>query len=106
MQYLPHQKRGYLTVLWGMCLTAFLFIRAVQERLPAMDLQRLNPFRKKPRLRVMQKSEARRVVEPDDVYESVDPILDKISKSGIGSLTASEKKILDRARNRLLNKDQ
>jgi hypothetical protein len=108
MQYLPHHEWGYLTVLWGMCLTAFLFIRTVQERLPfaAADFQRLNPFRKKPRLHVVQKSETRSVVEPDDVYESVDPILDKISRLGIGSLTASEKKILDRARNRLLNKDQ
>jgi hypothetical protein len=46
----------------------------------------------------------RRTTEPDDVYSSVDPILDKISKSGIGSLTENEKKILDRARNRLLKK--
>jgi len=44
------------------------------------------------------------VVEPDDVIASVDPVLDKISKSGIGSLTETERKILDRARNRLLKK--
>jgi len=36
----------------------------------------------------------------------VDPILDKISKSGIGSLTASERRQLDRARNRLLKESQ
>ena len=40
--------------------------------------------------------------EPDDVYTSIDPILDKISKSGIGSLTASERRQLDRERERLL----
>ncbi|MFY9531106.1 MAG: DUF6576 domain-containing protein, partial [Candidatus Acidiferrales bacterium] len=92
--------------LWGMCLTSFVFIRVVQERLPLpANLQRLNPFRKKPRLHVVQKSTMRHAAEPDDVYASVDPILDKISKSGIGSLTASERKILDRARNRLLKKD-
>jgi hypothetical protein len=106
MQYLPRHEWGYLTVLWGMCLTSFVFIRVVQERLPLpANLQRLNPFRKKPRLHVVQKSTMRRAAEPDDVYASVDPILDKISKSGIGSLTASERKILDRARNRLLKKD-
>jgi hypothetical protein len=80
----------------------------VQERLalPA-SLERLNPFRKKPRLRVVQKSAtARRVAEPDDVYASVDPILDKISKSGIGSLTANERRQLDRARDRLLKKPE
>jgi hypothetical protein len=32
------------------------------------------------------------------VYASVDPILDKISKSGTGSLTASERRILDSQR--------
>jgi hypothetical protein len=44
------------------------------------------------------------VVEPEDIYDSIDPVLDKISKSGIGSLTASERRALDRARNRLLKK--
>jgi hypothetical protein len=52
----------------------------------------------------VQKPSASRVVEPDDVYASIDPILDKISKSGMGSLTETEKKNLDRARNRLLKK--
>jgi hypothetical protein len=93
-------------VLWGMCLTSFVFIRAVQGRMPLpVNLQRLNPFRKKPRLHVVQKSILRRAAESDDVYASVDPILDKISKSGIGSLTPSERKILDLARNRLLKKE-
>ena len=62
---------------------------------------RLQP---KPKLYVVQKSTARRTVEPDDVIASVDPILDKIAKSGMGSLTEAEKKILDRARDRLLKK--
>ena len=31
---------------------------------------------------------ARRVVEPENELESIDPVLEKISKSGIGSLTA------------------
>jgi hypothetical protein len=44
--------------------------------------------------------------EEDDVYESIDPILDKIAKSGIGSLTPSERRMLDRARNRLLKESK
>ena len=40
--------------------------------------------------------------ESEDVYTSIDPILDKISKFGIGSLTASERRQLDRERERLL----
>jgi hypothetical protein len=43
-------------------------------------------------------------VEPDDVYASIDPILDKISKFGIGSLTVNERRQLDRERERLLKK--
>jgi hypothetical protein len=58
----------------------------------------------KPKFHIVQKSTSRRVVEPEDVYASVDPILDKIAKSGIGSLTPHEKQTLDRARNRLLKK--
>ena len=44
--------------------------------------------------------------EPEDVYTSIDPILDKISKSGIGSLTASERRQLDRERERLLKNSE
>jgi len=59
--------------------------------------------RPRPKLRIVQKPTARPSTERDDVYASIDPILDKISKSGIGSLTAQERRQLDRARNRLLN---
>jgi hypothetical protein len=54
----------------------------------------------------VQKARPRRVAEPDDVYASVDPILDKISKFGIGSLTANERRQLDRERERLLKKSE
>jgi hypothetical protein len=105
MQYLPGHEWGNLSVLWVMCLAAFLYIRFVQGRIPInMDTTRLNPFRRRPRLTVVQKASSRRLVEPDDVIASVDPILDKIAKSGMGSLTETERKILDRARNRLLKK--
>jgi hypothetical protein len=106
MQNLPHHEWGRLTVLWGMCLTAFLFVRAAQGRLPVqINISRVS-FRRKPKLAIVQKSSSRSVVESEDVYESVDPILDKIAKSGIGSLTASERRALDRARNRLLGKSE
>ena len=105
MQYLPGHEWGNLSVLWVMCLAAFLYIRFVQGRIPIkVEAARLNPFRRRPRLTIVQKASARRVVEPDDVIASVDPILDKIAKSGMGSLTETERKILDRARNRLLKK--
>jgi membrane associated rhomboid family serine protease len=96
-----------LVVLWSSIGAAFLF---VELRGAGPELAWLHNFkarmRPKARFHVVQKSSARRVVEPEDVYASVDPILDKIAKSGIGSLTASERQALDRARNRLLKKSE
>ena len=94
-----------LVVLWTSIGIAFLFIesRGAGPELAWLDDWK-NRFRPKPKLYVVQKSTTRRTTEPDDVAADVDPILDKISKSGIGSLTETERKILDRARNRLLKK--
>ncbi|HYR22581.1 MAG TPA: rhomboid family intramembrane serine protease [Chthoniobacterales bacterium] len=94
-----------LVVLWISIGSAFLFIelRGAGPELAWIDNLKAR-FRPKPKLHIVQKSTARRVVEPDDVIASVDPILDKIAKSGMVSLTETERKILDRARNRLLKK--
>ena len=94
-----------LVVLWTSLAMAFLFIelRGAGPELAWIDNLKAR-FRPKPKLHIVQKSTTRRAVEPEDVYASVDPILDKISKSGMGSLTETEKKILDRARKRLLKK--
>lgn len=40
------------------------------------------------------------------VLEKVDPILEKISREGMGSLTAAEKKLLEEARAKLMQKDR
>jgi len=63
-------------------------------------------FQPKPKFQVVPRSSPRRVVEPEDVHQSIDPLLEKISKSGINSLTANERRALDRARNELLKKSQ
>ncbi len=94
-----------LVVLWTSIGAAFLF---VELRGAGPELVWWNKFKgliqPRPKLHIVQKQNAQRPVEPDDVYASVDPILDKISKSGIGSLTTNERRQLDRARNRLLKK--
>src|SRR3981081_4706885 len=96
-----------LVVLWTSIGAAFLF---VELRGAGPELAWLHNFKvcSRPRAtpQAVQKSSTRRVVEPGDVYASADPILDKIAKSGIGSLTASERQALDRARNRLLKKSE
>jgi membrane associated rhomboid family serine protease len=105
-QLLAYHAWTDLAVVWTSIGAAFLFIelRGAGPELVWWNAVKAR-LRPKPRLHIVQKASTRRVVEPDDVIASVDPILDKISKSGMGSLTETEKKILDRARNRLLKKD-
>jgi membrane associated rhomboid family serine protease len=107
LQLLAYHVWWELAVLWLSVGTAFFFIRLRGGGPELIWWNNLKArFQPKPKLHIVQKSSPARVVEPDDVYASVDPILDKISKSGIGSLTPSERRALDRARNRLLKKNK
>jgi membrane associated rhomboid family serine protease len=66
-------------------------------------------FTPRPKFHVLPKPRARTSgsrSESEDVYTSIDPILDKISKFGIGSLTASERRQLNRERERLLKNSE
>ncbi len=96
-----------LVVLWTSIGAAFVFIelRGAGPELAwwSSFKARLGP---KPKFHVVQNIRPRRVVDPDDVYTSIDPILDKISKFGIGSLTAGERRQLNRERERLLKKSE
>jgi hypothetical protein len=105
LQLLAYHAWGDLAVVWLSVATAFLFVRCRGVGPELMWWSRLlQLFRRKPEFHVVPKpSPPRRVVEPEDVYSSIDPILDKIARSGINSLTAAERRALDRARSRLLN---
>jgi membrane associated rhomboid family serine protease len=109
-QLLAYHAWSDLMVLWTSISVAFLFVElngagpelawwnAVKER-----------FASKPKYHVLPKPRVRTGgsrLESEDVYTSIDPILDKISKFGIGSLTASERRQLDRERERLLKNSE
>ena len=47
-----------------------------------------------------------KVIKDVQAHESIDEILDKISKQGVGSLTAKERAALERARTNLLKRDE
>lgn len=98
---------GSLIVLWTTVAAAYLFIRGrgVGGE-PAWWTSVKEKFQPKPKFAVVPRTTPRRVVEPEDVYDSIDPLLEKISKSGINSLSASERRTLDRARAQLLNKSK
>jgi len=106
-QLLAYHAWTDLAVVWTSIGAAFLFIemRGAGPELVWWNNVKAR-FGPKPKLHVVQKSASRRAVEPDDLYASIDPILDKISKSGIGSLTANERRLLNRERDRLLKKSE
>ena len=107
LQLLAYHVWWELAVLWFSIAAAFFFVEMRGAGPELTWLNNLKAFaRPKPKFHIVQKSSARRVVEPDDITASVDPILDKISKSGIGSLTENERRQLDRARKRLLKDSQ
>jgi membrane associated rhomboid family serine protease len=107
LQLLAYHAWAELAVLW---LSVGLACGFIQLRGAGPQLDWLSNWtsrwRSRRSLRVVPPPSQRRVVEPEDIYDSIDPVLDKISKFGIGSLTASERRALDRARNRLLNKSK
>jgi membrane associated rhomboid family serine protease len=96
-----------LIVLCATIITAVGFIRL---RGAGPELEWWNHvktrWQPKPKFHVVPRTTPRRTVEPENIHESIDPVLEKISKYGINSLTASERRALDRARNRLLKKTQ
>jgi len=96
-----------IIMLWATIATAVAFIRLRgigPELVWWSDLK--SRWQPKPKFHVVPRSAPRRTVEPENVHESIDPVLEKISKQGINSLTASERRALDRARTRLLKKSQ
>jgi len=107
LQLLAYHGWSELAVL---CISVGLACGFIQLRGAGPEMAWLTDwaarFRSKRALRVVPPPDTRRVIEPEDIYDSIDPLLDKISKSGIGSLTASERRALDRARTRLLKKSQ
>jgi len=97
-----------LVVLWVSIALAFFFIElsGAGPELVWWNAVKAR-FASRPKYHVVPKPRPRAGngrTEPDDLYGSIDPILDKISKSGIGSLTASERRQLNRERERLLKK--
>jgi membrane associated rhomboid family serine protease len=106
LQLLAYNAWTDLAVLLTSIAAGFCFVhlRGVGPELVWWEnfKARLQP---KPKFKVVPKSVPTRR-DDEDISESIDPILDKIARSGIGSLTASERRALDRARDRLLRESK
>ena len=94
-----------MIMLWTTIATAvvFLRLRGVGPELVWWSNLKAR-WQPKPKFHVVPRANSRQGVESQGVHESIDPVLEKISKHGIKSLTPSERRLLDKARNRLLNK--
>lgn len=109
-QLLAYHAWSDLMVLWTSIGVAFLFVElnGAGPELAWWNAVKAR-FASPPKYHVLPKPRARTSggrSESEDVYTSIDPILDKISKFGIGSLTASERRQLDRERERLLKNSE
>jgi membrane associated rhomboid family serine protease len=107
LQLLAYHAWSDLMVVWTSIGAAFLFIEmhGAGPELPWWEALKTR-FAPRPKFHVVPKMRSTRSAEPDEVDASIDPILDKISKFGIGSLTASERRQLNRERERLLKKSE
>jgi membrane associated rhomboid family serine protease len=109
-QLLAYHAWSDLVVVWTSIGAAFLFIelRGAGPELAWWSALKTR-FEPRPKYRVVAKTRPPSGIgrtDSDDVYASIDPILDKISKFGIGSLTAGERRQLNRERERLLKKSE
>jgi hypothetical protein len=104
-----------LIALWGLAAASYYYIRHAVESdhddaIPVLARVR-SMFRKKPKLRVVPApvpsaggTPISRTI-PQEVDLEIDPLLDKIAKSGLGSLSKAERAKLERARQELLKKE-
>lgn len=107
MMYLAANDWTGLLSLWTTTAVAFGFVRFQQG---VISLPKINFFRRKPTLRVLpdpvpkKTLPASRPVRADATMAEVDALLDKIAKSGIGSLTPKERAKLEAAREGLMKR--
>jgi membrane associated rhomboid family serine protease len=108
LQLLAYHAWSDLVVVWTSVGVAFLFVELNGAGLELAWWNAVKArFASRPKYHVVPKPRPRPGngrAEADDAHASIDPILDKISKFGIGSLTANERRQLNRERERLLKK--
>jgi hypothetical protein len=108
LQFLARHAVVELTVFWATCLAAFIFIKYLRGHIQFSFRDYFRQRQSRRALRPMPSPRPRASRAPstprDDVIESIDPLLDKIAKHGIGSLTAPEREQLEQARAELLKK--
>jgi membrane associated rhomboid family serine protease len=110
LQLLAGHDIPNLFIFWATCLAAFLFIKYLRGHI-GFRFSLRDYLRRRRSRRNLRPLPSPRAISPgkpptphDDVIESIDPLLDKIAKHGIASLTAREREKLEQARAELLKK--
>jgi hypothetical protein len=110
IQFFPHHDWLGLIELWLNCFVGYAAIQYARGNfhLPRIPMP---SFRPKPKFRVVPRPAPEAEIAPilaeeDAEVDSINPLLDKIAKSGIDSLTSAEREKLEKARQNLLKKGQ
>jgi len=111
LMYFPAHDWVGLSMLWAACGAAFGYVRSLQQG-RTFDLagKVRTLFRPRPRLSVVPRERPPAGPIPRrgnarDPVDSIDAILEKISKSGMASLTARERATLEKVRETLIKKE-
>jgi len=116
LQFLAGQNWTALGLFWGTCAVAALWLAyegvgSVSAFAIPSPIAWWKSRQAKKRFRVVPRRDVPASPKPkaepaSSAYESIDPILDKIARQGIGSLTRGEREKLERARAELLEKER
>ena len=103
LQFMASQQWISLSILWWECGVAAAWM--MREGVRPFSLPSISAIPLKHPER--RSKPARREPEKEvELYDSIDPILEKIARQGIGSLTRGEREKLERVRAALLEKER
>jgi len=102
LMYLPNHNWPGLSILLAVSGMAFGMVRLIQ-RGGLGEVTQWIPKRK-PKFRVVRHEEFEAESDDDDLHKSIDPLLEKIAREGINSLSARERAQLEKASKALSKK--
>lgn len=106
LMYLAQHKLVDLSMLWLATFIAALYVRSLGVATGFGFFDRIHEWLETRRQERIAKQNNIRILKEQEKVQSIDSILDKISKHGMGSLTPIEKKILERASDDLIKRDK
>jgi hypothetical protein len=103
LQMLAYRQWISLSILWWECAVAAAWMMREGVRNFSLPSVSTIPLKRPERHTKPARREPEKEVE---LYDSIDPILEKIARQGIGSLTRGEREKLERVRAALLEKER